>query len=64
MKTDIETLEEMFRTPMPETRLRRIGKHLKESLIILGSSVWLTPYSRPAEPPDGPTGRDHAGPFG
>lgn len=47
MDTDIETLEEMFRTPMPESRFRRIMKKVTKSLwaalIILGFSVWAFP---------------------
>jgi hypothetical protein len=49
MDTDVETLEEMFRTPMPESRLRRAVKKITRSLwaalIILGFSVWAFPQA-------------------
>lgn len=47
MDVDIETLEEMLRTPMPESRLRRavkkVAKRLGAGLIILGLSGWAFP---------------------
>jgi hypothetical protein len=47
MDTSIETLEAMFRTPMPESRFRRaarrVMKMLWAALIILGLSIWAVP---------------------